>query len=69
MFATQLTTTVLAFLALGVQASPLSLRDVIDPKITNPTASSVWPIGTVQTVTWYVCYEILPGGSISSTMH
>ena len=69
MFAAQLFTTVLAFLAVGVQASPLSPRDVIVPKITNPTAGSVWPVGTVQTVTWYVYYEISPGGSRSLTMH
>ncbi|KAF6761500.1 hypothetical protein DFP72DRAFT_1061728 [Ephemerocybe angulata] len=27
-------------------------RDVIAPKITSPTASSVWPVGSTQTVTW-----------------
>ena len=61
MFAAQLFTTVLAFLAVGVQASPLSPRLVIDPQITNPKLGSVWPIGTVQTVTWYVRYKISSG--------
>ncbi|KIM35887.1 hypothetical protein M413DRAFT_14272 [Hebeloma cylindrosporum] len=52
MFAAQLFTTVLAFLAVGVQATPLFRRDVIVPKITNPKAGAVWPVGSVQTVTW-----------------
>ena len=43
-----------AALALPASASPLVRRDVIAPTITSPTAESVWPIGTVQTVTWYV---------------
>ncbi|KJA24372.1 hypothetical protein HYPSUDRAFT_200596 [Hypholoma sublateritium FD-334 SS-4] len=43
---------VLAVAALGGQASPVSRRDVIAPTITSPTAASVWPIGTTQTVTW-----------------
>ena len=43
---------VLAVAVLGGQASPVSRRDVIAPKITSPTAASVWPIGTTQTVTW-----------------
>jgi hypothetical protein len=58
MFAAQLFTTVLGFMAVGIQASLLSPREVITPRITNPKAGSVWPIGTVQTVTWYVCYKI-----------
>ncbi|KAH9480196.1 hypothetical protein JR316_0006794 [Psilocybe cubensis] len=44
--------TLFAFLALSVNASPLSRRDVIAPRITSPNAQTVWPIGTVQTVTW-----------------
>jgi hypothetical protein len=59
MLAVQLFTTVLAFLAVGVQATPLFLRDVIAPTITNPKAGSVWPVGSVQTVTWYVYYATL----------
>ncbi|KIK04103.1 hypothetical protein K443DRAFT_676235 [Laccaria amethystina LaAM-08-1] len=35
-----------------VHASPLSRRDVVAPHITSPDASSVWPIGTMQLVTW-----------------
>ena len=27
--------------------------DVWDPPVTSPTADSVWPIGSVQNVTWY----------------
>ncbi|KDR82374.1 hypothetical protein GALMADRAFT_237652 [Galerina marginata CBS 339.88] len=53
MFALQaLLTTAIAYLALRVHASPLSNRDVIVPHITSPDASSVWPVGTAQTVTW-----------------
>jgi hypothetical protein len=37
-----------------VHASPLSRRDVVAPHITSPDASSVWPIGTMQLVTWCV---------------
>lgn len=57
MFATQsLLTTFIAFnlAAVNVVASPLFRRDVIAPRITSPTADSVWPVGSVQTVTWYV---------------
>ena len=61
MFSAQLFTTLLAFLAVGVQASPLFPRDVISPRITNPKPGSVWPIGTVQTVTWYMGYNISSG--------
>ena len=59
MFAAQLFIMVLAFLAVGIQTSPLTPRAV--PKITDPKPGSVWPIGTVQTVTWYVCYKISSG--------
>ncbi|KAF8904108.1 hypothetical protein CPB84DRAFT_1677535 [Gymnopilus junonius] len=56
MFALQpLLTTFIAFnTAVNVAASPLGLfrRDVVAPRITSPTADSVWPIGSVQTVTW-----------------
>ncbi|KAF8968973.1 hypothetical protein BDZ97DRAFT_1654445 [Flammula alnicola] len=52
MFAFQSFTAVLAFFALVIQASPLSRRDVITPNITSPTADSVWPVGSNQTVTW-----------------
>ncbi|PPQ86314.1 hypothetical protein CVT25_005615 [Psilocybe cyanescens] len=45
-------TTLVALLALSVNASPLSRRDVIAPRITSPNAQTVWPVGTVQTVTW-----------------
>lgn len=37
-----------------VHASPLSRRDVVAPHITSPDANSVWPIGTMQLVTWCV---------------
>jgi len=47
-------TTLFAVLAASVQATPLSRRDVIAPHITNPHAGTIWPIGTVQTVTWCV---------------
>ncbi|KAF8158540.1 hypothetical protein B0H34DRAFT_709277 [Crassisporium funariophilum] len=52
LFALQTFTTLLAFLSFGVHASPLNRRDVIAPKIIKPDASSVWPVGSVQTVTW-----------------
>ena len=29
-------------------------QDVWDPPITSPTAASVWPIGSIQNVTWYI---------------
>ncbi|KAF4617677.1 hypothetical protein D9613_005653 [Agrocybe pediades] len=45
-------TTLFAFLAVNVHATPLSRRDVIAPHITSPHEGTVWPIGTVQTVTW-----------------
>ena len=56
MFAAQLLTMVLDFLAMGIQASPLSPQAV--PKVTNPKIGSVWPIGTVQTVAWYVLQDL-----------
>ncbi|KAI6030709.1 hypothetical protein F5J12DRAFT_802348 [Pisolithus orientalis] len=31
---------------------PLPARDVVDPPITSPTASTVWNVGETQTVTW-----------------
>ncbi|KAI0267335.1 hypothetical protein BC834DRAFT_1040654 [Gloeopeniophorella convolvens] len=30
----------------------LAARDVFVPPITSPTSASVWPVGSVQTVTW-----------------
>jgi len=41
-------------LLLPVRASPLSRRDVVVPKIITPDANSVWTVGHVETVTWYV---------------
>ena len=54
MFALQTFTVLLAFLSFSVQASPLVQRDVIAPTILEPNSSSVWPIGTQQTVIWWV---------------
>lgn len=53
-FPTLFLSPLLALLALSVQATPLSRRDVVAPKIILPNSQSVWPIGTTQTVTWYV---------------
>ncbi|KAF8817203.1 hypothetical protein BYT27DRAFT_7075331 [Phlegmacium glaucopus] len=54
MFTLHTFTTILAFLSLSVQASPLLLaqRDVIAPPIIKPDATSVWPVGTQQIVIW-----------------
>ncbi|KAF9046766.1 hypothetical protein BJ165DRAFT_1404165 [Panaeolus papilionaceus] len=55
MFAFKALTTVLALVSSAVvHATPLAMgrRDVIAPKIIKPDASSVWPVGSVQTVTW-----------------
>lgn len=41
-------------LALLVLSVPLKLRDVVDPPITSPTASTVWHVGEMQLVTWQV---------------
>ncbi|KAJ3509183.1 hypothetical protein NLJ89_g5356 [Agrocybe chaxingu] len=46
------TTLLAAAFSMGVQASPLSRRDVIAPKITSPDANTVWTVGSVVTVTW-----------------
>ncbi|KAI5989053.1 hypothetical protein EDD15DRAFT_2389134 [Pisolithus albus] len=35
-----------------VLTAPLPARDVVAPPITSPTASTVWNVGTTQTVTW-----------------
>ncbi|KAH7926485.1 hypothetical protein BV22DRAFT_1104302 [Leucogyrophana mollusca] len=35
-----------------ISAVPLGLRDVPDPPITSPTASTIWHVGDKQTVTW-----------------
>ncbi|KAF9236490.1 hypothetical protein BU15DRAFT_76932 [Melanogaster broomeanus] len=35
-----------------VFAVPLASRDVVDPPITDPTASTVWHVGDTQTVIW-----------------
>lgn len=45
---------VAAFGLAAVNATPLSRRDVVAPPIITPNAQTVWPIGTTQTVTWYV---------------
>ena len=37
--------------------------DVYAPPITSPTAASVWPIGSVQNVTWYVFPHVSVGGT------
>ncbi|KAH9948827.1 hypothetical protein B0H21DRAFT_203675 [Amylocystis lapponica] len=42
----------LTFLLTLAQAVPLSLRDVVDPPITSPDASTVWTVGKTVTVTW-----------------
>ncbi|PPQ82176.1 hypothetical protein CVT24_012653 [Panaeolus cyanescens] len=57
MFTFKALTTVFALVACAVvNATPLALtkarRDVVVPKIIKPDASSVWPVGSVQTVTW-----------------
>ncbi|KAF9553888.1 hypothetical protein CPC08DRAFT_645028 [Agrocybe pediades] len=56
-------TTLFAFLAVNVHATPLSRRDVIAPHITSPHEGTVWPIGTVQTVTWCVDTSNFPPDS------
>ncbi|TEB33219.1 hypothetical protein FA13DRAFT_195214 [Coprinellus micaceus] len=38
--------------ALSIDVAFLERRDVVVPKIISPTASSVWPVGSTQTVTW-----------------
>ncbi|KAJ7505130.1 hypothetical protein B0H11DRAFT_2186623 [Mycena galericulata] len=35
-----------------ILAAPLDTRTVYAPPITNPTSSSVWTVGEVETVTW-----------------
>ncbi|KIK97072.1 hypothetical protein PAXRUDRAFT_825315 [Paxillus rubicundulus Ve08.2h10] len=35
-----------------VYAVPLTLRDVVNPPITSPTATTVWHVGDTQIVTW-----------------
>ncbi|KAF9071207.1 hypothetical protein BDP27DRAFT_535018 [Rhodocollybia butyracea] len=45
--------TILCFFFSFVQAIPTLLsRDVFDPPITSPTASTVWQVGQTVTVTW-----------------
>ena len=48
----------LFFLLAAVHAIPLhrslEKRDVIDPPITSPDASTTWNVGETVTVTWYV---------------
>ncbi|KAF5330274.1 hypothetical protein D9758_014456 [Tetrapyrgos nigripes] len=46
-----LTTLCLFFLAL-VRAIPLESRDVINPQIMSPDASTVWVVGQTETVSW-----------------
>ncbi|KAG6377238.1 hypothetical protein JVT61DRAFT_1292 [Boletus reticuloceps] len=36
----------------SVLTLPLVRRDVVDPPITSPTASTIWHVGQTQTVTW-----------------
>ncbi|KAI0081662.1 hypothetical protein K474DRAFT_1259092 [Panus rudis PR-1116 ss-1] len=43
---------VFAVFATSAKALPLVSRDVIDPPITSPDASTVWHVGETQTVTW-----------------
>ena len=50
-------TSILPFLSFSVRAFPLSQRDVITPPIIMPDASSVWPVGSQQTVIWYFCFS------------
>ncbi|KAL0581177.1 hypothetical protein V5O48_000867 [Marasmius crinis-equi] len=47
-----LTLTTLWFYTSLIYASPLFPRDVFNPKITVPDASTVWDVGTTQTVKW-----------------
>ncbi|KAG6889876.1 hypothetical protein C0995_013850 [Termitomyces sp. Mi166 len=35
-----------------VHATPLMMRDVFSPHITSPNETTIWPVGTQQTVTW-----------------
>ena len=57
-----------AFLALSCAAlsalaapftSQLDKRIVVDPKITNPTASTVWTVGQTVEVTWCVSIRLV----------
>ena len=61
-FINALTSFLVAFSGLAfaflVQATPLSRRDVIAPRIITPNASTVWTIGQVETVTWWVVNEL-----------
>lgn len=46
--------------AILTTASPVKLaRDVVDPQITSPDASTVWTVGKTETVTWYVFFLYL----------
>ncbi|KAG6809412.1 hypothetical protein H0H92_000337 [Tricholoma furcatifolium] len=47
-----LTILCVSFFVSFIHASPLMMRDVFSPTITSPNASTVWPVGTQQTVTW-----------------
>jgi hypothetical protein len=40
--------------AAPIVLSSVSERDVWAPKVTSPNAGTVWPVGSSQTVTWYV---------------
>ncbi|KAI0786877.1 hypothetical protein C8Q75DRAFT_769674 [Abortiporus biennis] len=42
----------LASLFISSNALPLTRRDAVAPPITSPDASTVWQVGTIQTVTW-----------------
>ena len=61
-FINALTSFLVAFNGLAfdflVQATPLSRRDVIAPRIITPDAGTVWTIGQVETVTWWVANEL-----------
>ncbi|KAF8978856.1 hypothetical protein BDQ17DRAFT_1428661 [Cyathus striatus] len=50
-------TILLSLASVSVKASPVEITsrsalDIFDPTILTPTASTVWTIGTVQSVTW-----------------
>ncbi|KAK7469367.1 hypothetical protein VKT23_003842 [Stygiomarasmius scandens] len=45
-------TTLCLFFLVAVRAIPLDKRDVINPPIIKPDASTVWTVGQAETVTW-----------------
>ncbi|EIW81344.1 hypothetical protein CONPUDRAFT_82328 [Coniophora puteana RWD-64-598 SS2] len=64
MFFTTLFTAV-SVLASLANAIPVGTRDVVDPPITSPNASTVWHAGETQTVTWST--DNLPSQQTTST--